>query len=147
DEIHEEWICNLLINRTDLTREQLSYTRQQMNGAVKDALVSGYEYLLPSITLPDPKDRHVVAAAIHAKADAIGTTNLRDFRNASLKPYNLEAIHPDDFIIYQTDLDLAAVVIVARSCRARLKNPPKSAEEYLSALARQALPKTVLCLR
>src|SRR4051812_49290832 len=56
DEIHEEWISNLLANRKDLSREQLDRTRSTMDKAVPDCLVTGYEALVPTITLPDPKD-------------------------------------------------------------------------------------------
>lgn len=66
-----------------------------MNRAVPDCLVNGYEYLIPSIHLPDPDDRHVVAAAIHSRCDAIVTANLEDYPSEALAPFNLEAIHPD----------------------------------------------------
>jgi predicted nucleic acid-binding protein len=78
--IHDEWIRALLADRPDLSREQLLRTKELMNRAVLDCLVSGYEYLIPSITLPDPNDRHVVAAAIHGRADAVVT-----FTNPSVK--------------------------------------------------------------
>jgi predicted nucleic acid-binding protein len=95
DQIHEEWIRNLLNNRSDLSRTQLERTRSKMNAAVRDCLVSGYESLIPVITLPDENDRHVVAAAIFARADAIVTFNLKDFPAPNLAKFNLEAIHPD----------------------------------------------------
>jgi predicted nucleic acid-binding protein len=147
DEIHEEWIANLLADRDDLDREQLLHTRRLMDIAVMDALVFGYQHLTPSIELPDPNDRHVVAAAIHARADAIVTTNLKDFPAGALHKYNLEAIHPDEFIAFQKDLDESAVVTAAQRCRRRLKKPPKTPEEYLLILQRQSLPKTAEFLR
>lgn len=101
ERIHDEWIDNLLRARADLTRPQLDRTRRKMNSAVRDCLVTGYETLIPTIELPDDSDRHVVAAAISARADAIVTFNLRHFPTAKLTPYNLEAIHPDDFLAYQ----------------------------------------------
>lgn len=71
--IHEEWISNLLRNRPDLTRATLESTRDTMNSAVPDALVGGFEALIPSLSLPDENDRHVLAAAITGGADAILT--------------------------------------------------------------------------
>lgn len=148
DQIHEEWIRNLLLNRPDLTLPQLERVRDLMNIHCRDSLVTGYEPLIPVIqNCPDEDDRHVIAAAYHCRADAIVTHNLRDFPAAALVPYGLEAIHPDDFIRYQFDLDLAKVLAAVRQCRARLKNPPKSVQDYLDTLEAQALPKTVAELR
>jgi predicted nucleic acid-binding protein len=147
NEIHEEWIRNVLEDRPDLTRTQLERTRDLMNAHVRDCLVDDYRHLLPSLSLPDPNDRHILAAAIHARADVIVTFNLKDFPAATLRPLNIKAQHPDEFINHLIDLDIAAVVIAAQKCRAGLKAPPKTAEEYLEALERQSLPKTVAALR
>ena len=62
-DIHEEWMSNLLLNRPDLTRAQLERTRDLMDKNAPDALVTGYEDLIPSLSLPDEGDRHVLAAA------------------------------------------------------------------------------------
>ena len=147
EHIHEEWIRSVLKERPDLTRAQFDRTRELMNRAVLDCLVEGYEYLIPTITLPDPDDRHVVAAAIHARADCIVTSNLKDFPVAALSSYKLEAIHPDEFITYQIDLNESEVVMAARSCCSRLRNPIKTGTEYLDTLEALSLPKTVAALR
>ncbi len=62
--IHDEWIQALRETRPDLKPEQLERTRQLMNAHVRDCLVTGFEGLIPALTLPDPGDRHVLAAAI-----------------------------------------------------------------------------------
>ncbi len=142
DAIHEEWIENVLKNRPDLTRQQMERTRALMDSAVMDCLVSGYEYLIPVAHLPDADDRHILAAAIHAKADAVVTYNLRDFPSDILAKHDQEAIHPDDFINFQIDLNESAVVMAAQRCRARLKSPPRTAAEYLDTLAALQLPKS-----
>ncbi|MFC7332917.1 PIN domain-containing protein [Rhodocista pekingensis] len=150
DAIHDEWTRNLLKDRADLSRDKLQRTRVLMNACVPDCLVSGYEHLIDTINLPDPNDRHVLAAAAHARADGIVTFNLKDFPKEELARFNVEPIHPDDFIRYQSDLKAAptaAVVIAAGNCRRRLKNPPKTATEYLDTLEMQGLPKTVSALR
>ncbi|KJB93049.1 PIN domain-containing protein [Skermanella aerolata] len=147
DAIHDEWIGNLLANRRDLNAERLQRTREFMNASVLDCLVRGYEHLIPAVTLPDENDRHVVAAAIHCHADAIVTFNLKDFPQNELSRYNLEAIHPDEFIRSVFDLNDAAVVIAAQRCHKKLRNPPKTAEEYLDTLLRQSLPKTASALK
>jgi hypothetical protein len=77
--VHEEWISNLLEKRPDLTNEKLERTRMLMDRHAADALVTGYEDLIPGLHLPDPNDRHVVAAAIRGRVDVIVTMNLKDF--------------------------------------------------------------------
>lgn len=117
-----------------------------MDAAVLDSLVEGHMDLIESLSLPDPDDRHVLAAAIHAGADAIVTFNLKDFPPETCSQYQLEILHPDDFIRFQFDFDSAAVILAAQKCRKRLQNPPKTAEEYLETLALQRLPATVAAL-
>lgn len=147
EQIHDEWIRNLLENRDDLTAEQLGRTKDLMNATVPDCLVEGYEDLVPSLTLPDADDRHVLAAAIASSSDAIVTFNLKDFPKATVGKYNIQILHPDDFIFHQFGLNNAGVIIAAQRCRARLRNPQKTAEDYLQTLERQSLPKTVAELR
>ena len=76
--IHEEWIRNVLARRPDIEPAALERTRSLMNAHVRDCLVSSFEHLIPSIDLPDPDDRHVVAAAIHSGSSLIVTFNLKD---------------------------------------------------------------------
>ena len=145
--IHEEWIAALLKKRPELARERLERTRDLMNAAVLDCLVEGYEDLIAALVLPDPQDRHVLAAAIHARADVIVTVNLSDFPSDVLRKYGMDAQHPDVFVRYLIDLSAAAVCGAIKRHRANLKNPPKTVEEYLDTLLRQSLPETVSALR
>ena len=147
DLIHDEWTRNVLANRTDLTQDQLNRTRHLMNAHVRDSLVTGFEYLIPSINLPDPDDRHVAAAAIHSGASLIVTFNLKDFPAEALRPYNLAAQHPDDFIVDLLDLHPAGVLEAAACHRRSLKNPPKTADEYLDTLLAQGLTQSVAVMR
>jgi hypothetical protein len=146
DQIHDEWTRNVLANRPDLTAAKLARTRALMNAAVMDALVTDYDSLTSSLTLPDPDDRHVLAAAIKAGAQGIITFNLKDFPAAVLEPYDIEAQHPDEFIQHQFGLDPSKVVVAAQRCRRRLKNPELTAEAYLERLQAQSLPLTVAAL-
>ena len=68
----------------DLSRGNLERTRQLMEQALPDALVTGYEHLIDSIELPDRDDRHVLAAAVRCGASVIVTLNLGDFPSESL---------------------------------------------------------------
>ena len=147
DEIHDEWIRNLLANRNDLTADQLARTRALMDKAVPDSLVTDYQDLIPALTLPDQNDRHVLAAAIRAKAETIVTSNTADFPVEILQKYDVESQHPDDFIVLQMGLSAAAVCSAAKSARTSLKNPPLSVEEYLDGLKACGLTQTATELR
>jgi predicted nucleic acid-binding protein len=145
--VQEEWISNLLKNRPDLTREKLERTRLLMDKHAIDAVVTGYEHLIPSVNLPDPNDRHVVAAAIHGRADVIVTMNLKDFPAGVLAPLNLQAQHPDEFVLHLVDLAPGAVIRATEEHRGSLKNPPKTLEDYLDTLESQGLTQTSSVLR
>src|ERR1700722_3402852 len=96
--IHDEWIRNVLKNSPHLSAERLARTRSLMNEAVRDCLVAGYEHLIESLTLPDPDDRDVLAAAIHGEAQVVVTYNLADFPEETLARFDIEPKHPDDFL-------------------------------------------------
>lgn len=146
-QIHDEWIRNLLSDRPELTADKLQRTRSTMDEHFPEALVSSYESLIPGLDLPDPRDRHVLAAAIRAPADVIVTRNLRDFPAHRLTPHGLEAQHPDEFILGLLDARHGEVLAAVRDHRTALRNPPRSPEEHLAALESGGLVQSVSILR
>jgi hypothetical protein len=146
-DVHEEWITSVLRNRPDLSREKLERTRYLMDLHATDALVSGYESLIPALNLPDPGDRHVLAAAIRGRADVIVTANLRDFPQQVIAAFGIEAQHPDDFVINLLHLAPSVVAAAAHEHRESLRNPAKSIQQHLETLATQGLPETASALR
>lgn len=147
EEIHNEWMKNVLAARQDLTRDQLERTRNLMNSSVRDCLVTGYEFLIPTLQLPDDNDHHVLAAAIRSQSSVILTFNLKDFPADELEKFDVEALHPDEFISDLIDLNPARVLAAVARHRQSLKNPPKTTDEYLDTLLQQGLPETVSQLR
>jgi predicted nucleic acid-binding protein len=135
--IQDEWINNLLANRPDLEAAALIRTAKLMNQAIEDSLVENFEYLIESVTLPDPKDKHVLAAAIASSADAIVTFNLKDFG----QPTGVSVLHPDDFCCMLYAKDQAATLQAIQMLRQRLRNPAKSAEQLIANYERQGLRK------
>ena len=77
--IHNEWMRNVLKNRPDLKKEQLERTKALMDSSIPDCLIDGYEWMIPSLELPDPEDCHVLAAAVKGRVDSIVTYNIKDF--------------------------------------------------------------------
>ena len=145
--IHDEWIRNVLQDRRDIPREQLERTRRLMNAAIPDSSVVRYEGLIEKLELPDPDDRHVLAAAIHAEAEIIVTFNTKDFPKRVLAPYSIETRTPDAFVLRLLDAHPIQVVEALHIDRASKKRHRRSAEEYLEALVAQKLPRTSAALR
>ena len=141
--IHDEWMRNVLKSRPDLSKDKLERTRQMMNDHVLDSLVENFEDIEQALNLPDPNDHHVLAAAIVSSSNVIVTFNLKDFPQTQLAQYNIEAQHPDLFLLQLADLDPVIFLTAVKNTRLRLKNPPKSVDEYLSILKQQRLLETV----
>lgn len=117
-----------------------------MREALPYACVERYADLVPSLTLPDPNDRHVLAAAIVGGAAVIVTRNLRHFPAGVLDNYEIEAQHPDIFLEHAYSLDPTRFVRVAAEMRAALKRPPLTVAELLDAMRRSELPTVAAVL-
>ncbi len=102
---------------------------------------------VPAIALPDPDDRHVVAAAIRAKAQVIVTFNEKDFPAAVLEEFDLATQHPDTFLRHLIDLAPNTVRTRLMAMVKGLANPAMTHQEYISVLERQSLPETAAALR
>lgn len=143
--IEEEWTSNLLQSKPEI-RAAVERTVILMRQAIPDCLVVGHEALITGLELPDPDDRHVLAAAIAGHADAIVTFNTKDFPAEVLAVHQLEAQHPDEFIMNQLELHEIAALGAIKEMRASWKNPARSAEELVKALELRGLPQTAAYL-
>ena len=147
ENIHAEWCRNLIKNRPDIEPHALKHTVTLMNKALPDANVNGFEYLISGLELPDPDDRHVLAAAIRAKAEIIVTLNHKDFPGSVLNAFNIETLHPDDFIFDLFDLNHALALEAVRRQSQSLRHPPLTVDEFLDMLLKQGLPMTAKVLQ
>ena len=145
--VHDEWIRSVLRDHPHIPPARLHELRAAMDDQADDAVVTGYESLIESLHLPDPDDRHVLAAAIVGRADVIVTFNLKDFPDQELSPYHIEAQHPDEFIRHMLDLAPVVVVDAIRAQQSRLINPPVSMPDLLALFEKQGLTETVSELR
>ena len=134
EDIHKEWMRNVLKNRPQLTRAQLERTRRLMDGISDQSLVTDYETRISMLTLPDPDDRHVLAAALTAEAAVIVTFNLFDFPKSALAPLGVQAMHPDEYLTALFEDVPELFLMAVREHRAALTRPPKTAEAYLETL-------------
>ncbi len=142
NKINNEWAVNLVKNKPE-TAPRIEQLMRLVNQSVPDCLVENYEYLIDSLSLPDPDDRHVLAAAIVGHADAIVTNNLKDFPTEYInQQHSIEVQHPDDFLLNQLQLRPFEALEVLKSIRARLKKPVYSAQEFVDLIERSGLPQT-----
>jgi predicted nucleic acid-binding protein len=147
EEILDEMFAALKRGRPDLDPVKLDRTRTLMGTAVRDWRVTGYEPLIDSVKLPDPDDRHVLAAAIRAGAQVIVTSNLRDFPAVDVRPWGIEVKSPDDFVRDQISLSRSVVYAAVQQIADSWKNPPGSVDDVLDRLERNGLPVSVAELR
>jgi predicted nucleic acid-binding protein len=124
----------------DLTPDVVAKRFTAMNDTFNDASVEGWEAFEATVTLPDPDDRHVVAAAMRGGADAIVTANVRDLPDEKLAPLQIAVVHPDEFLLDQLDLAPRVVLDVLREQAAHTRNPPLTPNDLLTRLARAGVP-------
>jgi hypothetical protein len=146
--IEDEWIRSLVRERPDLTGK-LDVRRDSMRDAVPDWEVneSAWKALVLGLSLPDPDDCHVLAAAIAGHADCIVTSNLKDFPKEVLSRYGIEAVDPDTFIVNRWDLDEVSAIAAFKRMRSRRRKPQSSPEDFAYALEVGGLPTTAARLR
>ncbi|MCI0460282.1 MAG: PIN domain-containing protein [Gemmataceae bacterium] len=142
--IHREWVRAVRRNKPELLLGDLHRTCRLMDQHVRGCRVRHYERWEQRLSLPDPNDRHVLAAAIACVADVIVTFNVGDFPADILRPFGITAVEPDTFLVQL--LDTGFVVSAAAEHRASLRRPPMSVAEYLDALRRNKLPGTAAAL-
>lgn len=147
DEIHDEWIGNLAANGLNLTVERLENTRDLMKRVLPGADVTDYDHLIPNLTLPDPDDRHVLAAAIKGGASHIVSWNLKDFLSSALAPHHLIAQNPDGFLMGLYAAAPDATIAVAANARKNLIKTTPTVAEFIDTLEQQKLTRFGAVLR
>lgn len=141
DDIHDEWMRNLIANIPAIPLERLQRTRHLMELALPEARVVDFHRHIDSVTLPDPDDRHVAAAAIEANASHILTWNLRDFPVNALKKHGLVRGTPDAFLASLYDQAPDLVVGSLANARRNLSKSGVSAQDFLALLTAQRLTR------
>lgn len=135
DELENALLRDALPDKRGALRRRV----EAMRTAFPDALVEGYEDLEAAMTC-DPKDRHVLAAAVRSNAALLVTFNLKDFPSDSLTPYGIEVAHPDVFLMDQLDLRPGRTVGAVEEILTDYTNPPLDVPAYLHRLRRSGVP-------
>jgi predicted nucleic acid-binding protein len=138
--IFDEW--KEVMARNGVPEDEILKRVEKANRAFPDALVKNYESLIDSLDLPDPKDRHVLAAAIKTNANLIVTNNLKDFPVDILESYGMSAKSVDDFLTDIIDLNHEKAIEAFRKLVINRRNPDLDEYEVLDALRRNGLTET-----
>jgi predicted nucleic acid-binding protein len=146
EQILNEWSASLLTTKPHLEASIRSQC-DAMAHAFPEAMIEGHDALIPALDLPDPDDRHVLAAAIRAGAQHIVTANLKDFPAEALAPYGVEAVSPDAFLAATYELYPRQATATLRRMRRAYHKPPMSANELLLDLMRVGLPQLAALVR
>ena len=144
-DILDEMLRALQRNRPDLTEEKAARLRDLINGSVRDCLVTGYQPLVQALELPDPDDRHVLAAAIKAGAQLIVTRNRKDFPVKVLAHWDTRPKSPDDFV--RDGLRLAGRMGMRSADRGFTHQTPVTVDDVLGELQRDGLVASAAALR
>ena len=110
---------------------------------MRKELVSDYEYIIPELQLPDPDDRHVLAAAIRCEAHTIVTDNLKDFPVNILSKYNIFPLSSDQFLCKLLEVDPDTIIRVLGEQSVNLVNPSIELDELLDSLSKNHVPEAV----
>lgn len=125
--------------QADMDPARIDARFRSLNSAFDDSCVTGWEPLVAGLVLPDPDDRHVVAAALRGGAELIVTANLKDFPHEVLELLGLHAL-PDEFLLDQFDLDPAGPVALIAEQAADQRCPPVPANHVLDSLVATGAP-------
>jgi predicted nucleic acid-binding protein len=146
DTIHDEWIRNLA-EAGVVSRQRLHTTCHLMKAVLPTADVQDYNRHEVGLALPDPDDRHVLAAAIEARATIILTWNIKHFPESETVKHNVVARDPDSFLtaLYHADAESVATAVDAARANLRVSQPTE--QEYLQTLESQGLKSFVFQIR
>lgn len=139
-QIFSEW--EEVMRRKGISEDEIINRISKANRAFPEALVENYEFLVPKLSLPDEKDRHVLAAAIKSGANLIVTNNLKDFPQAYLAEFGIAAKNADDFLTDTIDLNPQIALEAFQTLVLNRTNPNLDEFEVLERLRKNGLMDT-----
>lgn len=128
-----------LQNKIGMSQDAIQRRLAQMNSSFPEAKVENYQELTTGITCTDPKDSHVLAAAIIGSAGALVTFNLKDFPSDLFELHGLDLEHPDDFLAGQFDLDSSTCAAQMALLLKRWDRPSLTLAELITTI-QESLP-------
>ncbi|GLY48400.1 PIN domain-containing protein [Lentzea sp. NBRC 102530] len=124
------------LRKRGASEHQVAHRLGQMRRHFPDAEVTGYQHLVEAME-NDPKDRHVLAAAVCGGAELLITENLKDFPAAAVSSFDIEVLHQDEFLLDQLDLAPELVIAALRRQVSRYRRAPRTVDDLLDILANE----------
>lgn len=121
------------VGRVHRTRNGVRYIAAAER-AFPYAMAEPEESDLDNVELPDPNDRHVVAAAFAGACDVVVTYNVKDFPAKALSPLGLRAMRPDDFLMEIASGDPVTATAAVRAIVSTKRRPPRTMKEEVAGL-------------
>jgi predicted nucleic acid-binding protein len=144
-DIEREWMVSRLAKYPG-SEHANAEKASRMCESIPDCIVTGYRPFIEGLKLPDPDDRHVLAAAIVGHADAIVTNNVKDFPTEALAVHDIEVLTPDVFIVNQITLNQPLALAALREMRLRWNNPKHTPETLIELFEKRGMPLTAVHL-
>jgi predicted nucleic acid-binding protein len=138
--IFDEW--EEVMIRKGLDQKDAAKRIATVNSAFPEALVKNYEFLIPTLNLPDQKDRHVLAAAIKSNSNCIVTNNLKDFPKELVNKFGVQVISGDDFLVELIEIYHDQAIAAFKEMVLTRKSPKMEEIEILNQLKKCGLKKT-----
>ena len=146
NEIMDEWTRNVIKNKPH-AEESVRKQETIIHEVFYECFVTGHQPIIAALELPDPDDRHVLAAAIRCSASVIVTENLRDFPSDKLSEYGIEALTADDFLLNTYTLFRSNGARALKHVRKSYRNPSMTTAEFIFDLTKCGLPKLAAAAR
>jgi predicted nucleic acid-binding protein len=122
--------------------ENAKKQRLRIEAVFPEAIVGGIDAIEEGLNLPDLDDRHVLAAAIKAKAEVIVTENLKDFPVSEMELHDIQVLTLDQFVADILDLAGPEAIAALRLMRERFENPEITAQELILKVETLGLSET-----
>lgn len=146
DHLLDEVRRNLVV-KIGIAAERADHRIAAMREAFPHAVDHSSGYLeLRDAMKNHPKDRHVLAAAVASNAQLIVTANIRDFPASACDLHGVVAVHPDDFLLDQLDLDPQRVIAAISDLIGRNRRAPCTMSEFVDAI-RPTIPQFAAALQ
>jgi predicted nucleic acid-binding protein len=121
----------------DLAQSDIDRRIRVMGRAFPEAMTSPHPQGLEDQMQADPKDKHVLAAAVHSNSDVLVTQNLKDFDPPSDGPHKMRVENLSQFLNRKLEEDPERVQAGLQDMLQRYKRDPRTMSALIDTMASQ----------